>query len=49
MHQSIPSANIPPWAISRVLHSTAARGLGFVLDDLSRGPGFELLLKSVPY
>ena len=38
MHQSIPSANItpppPPRATPGVLHSTAAPGPGFILDDL---------------
>ena len=41
MHQSIPSTNIPlPGAPPRVLHSTAALWLGFILDDLPQGQGF---------
>ena len=39
MHQSIPSTNIPPGRPG-VLHSTAAPGPGFILDDLPPGPGF---------
>ena len=45
MHQSIPSTNIPPRATPRVLHSTAAPGSGFILDDLPRGPGFCISIK----
>ena len=47
MHQSIPSTNIPPPppAIPGVLHSTAAPGPGFILDDLPRGPGFCISIK----
>ena len=42
--QSIPSTNIP-WVTCRVLHSTAAPGPGFILDDLPRGPGFYISIK----
>ena len=35
----------PPWATPRVLHSAAAPGLGFILDDLPRGPGFCISIK----
>ena len=45
MHQSIPSTNIPPRATPGVLHSTAAPGPGFILDDLPRGPGFCISIK----
>ena len=44
MHQSIPSTNIPR-ATPGVLHSTAARGPGFILDDLLRGPSFCISIK----
>ena len=42
MHQSIPSINTPPppRVTPGVLHSVAAPGPGFILDDLPRGPGF---------
>ena len=46
MHQSIPSTNTPPpRATPWVLHSTAALGPGFILDDLPRGPGFCMSIK----
>ena len=46
MHQSIPSTNIhPPPATPGVLHSTAALGPGFILDDLPWGPGFCISIK----
>ena len=45
MHQSIPSTNIPPRVAPGVLHSTAALGLGFILDDLPWGPGFCISIK----
>ena len=45
MHQSIPSTNIPPGATPGVLHSTAAPGPGFILDDLPRGPEFCISIK----
>ena len=34
-----------PWATPGVLHSTAAPGPGFILDDLLRGPGFCISIK----
>ena len=41
MHQSIPSTNVPPpGRPPGVLHSTAAPGPGFILDDLPTGAGF---------
>ena len=40
MHQSIPSTNIPSPGDPQVLHSTAAPGPGFILDDLPQGSGF---------
>ena len=39
MHQSVPSTNIPR-ATPGVLHSTAAPGPGFILDDLPWGRVF---------
>ena len=45
MHQSIPSTNIPSRATPGVLHSTAAPGPEFILDDLPRGPGFCISIK----
>ena len=44
MHQSIPSTTSPR-ATPAVLHSTAAPGPGFILDDLPRGPGFCISIK----
>ena len=35
----------PPRATPGVLHSTAAPGPGFILDDLPRGPGFCISIK----
>ena len=35
----------PPRATPGVLHSTAAPGPGFILDDLPRGPGFCICIK----
>ena len=35
----------PPLATPGVLHSTAAPGPGFILDDLPRGPGFCISIK----
>ena len=40
-HQHPP----PPRATPGVLHSTAAPGPGFILDDLPRGPGFCISIK----
>ena len=34
-----------PRATPGVLHSTAAPGPGFILDDLPRGPGFCISIK----
>ena len=36
----------PPRATPEVLHSTAAPGPGFILDDLARGPGFCISIRS---
>ena len=35
----------PPRATPGVLHSTAAPGPGFILDDLPPGPGFCISIK----
>ena len=35
----------PPGQSPGVLHSTAAPGPGFILDDLTRGPGFCISIK----
>ena len=35
----------PPRATPGVLHSTAAPGPGFILDDLPQGPGFCISIK----
>ena len=35
----------PPLGDPPVLHSTAAPGPGFILDDLPRGPGFCISVK----
>ena len=35
----------PPQAIPGILHSTAAPGPGFILDDLPQGPGFCISIK----
>ena len=49
-HGGIPQSpplgkTLPPQVTPRVLHSTAAPGPGFILDDLPRGPGFCISIK----